>query len=300
MAADKVIRVGSRASALAVAQAQIVVDAVKAAHPELAIKIVKIRTGGDMRPDADITAIGGKGLFVKEIDQALLDGDIDIAVHSLKDMPMEQPEGLVLAAIPKRGRPEDVIIWGSAGEVLEPVIGTSSLRRRLQLGTLMPRAQFVPIRGNVPTRLEKLDAGACDAVVLAAAGLIRLGLDGRISGYLDKYDVIPAAGQGALGIVGRAGESYPWLECTNDPGTFNACTAERAFVRRMGGGCRLPSAAYAYIEDGNLYISGLYFDEGTGRHIKGKKIIKGLCSAAEFEAAGIAFADELREKLENG
>jgi len=203
--------IGTRGSALAIAQSEWVAAAIRRARPGLAIRIERIRTTGDRMADAPLAAAGGKGLFVKEIEEALLDGRIDLAVHSLKDVPAEVPAGLALGAFPEREDPRDVVVTrggGPLGRLPEgAMVGTGSLRRQAQLLEARPDLRIVPIRGNVDTRLRKLDAGEVDAVILAAAGMRRLGLDARITEFLPPDRMVPAIGQGALAIELREREA---------------------------------------------------------------------------------------------
>ncbi len=273
----RVIRVGSRESRLAVEQTRILLRKLEECHPELTFELVTMKTTGDMILDRSLDKVGGKGLFVKELDRALKEGRIDCSVHSLKDMPMEQPEGMPIVALSKRGEVRDVLVYPKGRERWRPecgrpfVIGTSSERRRLQLKAMFPEAEFSLLRGNVLTRLEKLDEGRYDAIVLAAAGLIRLGLSGRIDEYLDAEAVIPAAGQAVLAVQGREGEDYSWLDCIDDRRVWQEVGAERGFVRYLDGGCSSPIAAYASTQaDGTLRLRGLYYKEETGTYLVGE------------------------------
>ncbi len=298
----KVIRVGSRESRLAVEQTMLLVREIERNHPELKLQLVTMKTTGDKILDRSLDQVGGKGLFVKELDKALAEKQVDITVHSLKDMPMEQPEGLPIVAAAVRGEPRDVLVYPKSGKTWEPGcgrpfrIGTSSERRRLQLTALYPEAEFSLLRGNVLTRLEKLDAGRYDAIVLAAAGLERLGLGERISEYLEPEQVIPAAGQGILAVQGREGEDYSYLDCIRDQGAWQAAMAERAFVRLLDGGCSSPIAAYAKEKDGRLLLRGLYYDENTGKYRTG--VLEG--SPDEAEALGTRLAELLRDSVRGG
>ncbi len=257
------IRIGSRSSRLAVIQTKELISYIEEHHPELEPEIVTIETTGDKRLDVALDKIGGKGLFVKEIDKALLGGDIDLAVHSLKDMPMEESEEIPIIVVSRREDARDVLVlpkgkkeWNEKG-----VIGCSSFRRRIQAEKLFPEAGFRMIRGNVPTRLDKLDRGEYDALILAAAGLRRLGLEERISRYFTTEEILPAAGQGLLAVQGRAGEDHTYLEEFGTKEMRMAAEAERAFVRYLNGGCSSPVAAYAEVIDGNLFLRGLYYRE---------------------------------------
>ena len=216
---QSVIRIGSRDSILAVRQAELIRDRISQEHPELDIRIITMKTTGDKILDKSLAAIGGKGLFVKELDRALLDGRIDIAVHSLKDVPMELNPDLPLLAFGKREDPRDVMIYRQGLSELpeNAVIGTSSRRRELQLKKLCPAYTFRGIRGNVQTRMRKLEEEGYDGTLLAAAGLKRLGMEHVIGQYFSVNEIIPAAGQGILAVQGRRGEDYSWLACVDDP-----------------------------------------------------------------------------------
>lgn len=262
---QSVIRIGSRDSILAVRQAELIRDKISQEHPELDIRIITMKTTGDKILDKSLAAIGGKGLFVKELDRALLDGRIDIAVHSLKDVPMELNPDLPLLAFGKREDPRDVMIYRQGLSELpeNAVIGTSSRRRELQLKKLCPAYTFRGIRGNVQTRMRKLEEEGYDGTLLAAAGLKRLGMEHVIGQYFSVDEIIPAAGQGILAVQGRRGEDYSWLTCVDDPESRAAAAAERAFIRTVGGGCTSPSAAHAQVSGNDVKLTGLYYDEDS-------------------------------------
>lgn len=262
---QSVIRIGSRDSILAVRQAELIRDRISQEHPELDIRIITMKTMGDKILDKSLAAIGGKGLFVKELDRALLDGRIDIAVHSLKDVPMELNPDLPLLAFGKREDPRDVMIYRQGLSELpeNAVIGTSSRRRELQLKKLRPAYTFRGIRGNVQTRMRKLEEEGYDGTLLAAAGLKRLGMEHVIGQYFSVDEIIPAAGQGILAVQGRRGEDYSWLACVDDPESRAAAAAERAFIRTVGGGCTSPSAAHAQVSGNEVKLTGLYYDEDS-------------------------------------
>lgn len=262
---QSVIRIGSRDSILAVRQAELIRDRISQEHPELDIRIITMKTTGDKILDKSLAAIGGKGLFVKELDRALLDGRIDIAVHSLKDVPMELNPDLPLLAFGKREDPRDVMIYRQGLSELpeNAVIGTSSRRRELQLKKLCPAYTFRGIRGNVQTRMRKLEEEGYDGTLLAAAGLKRLGMEHVIGQYFSVDEIIPAAGQGILAVQGRRGEDYSWLTCVDDPESRAAAAAERAFIRTVGGGCTSPSAAHAQVSGNEVKLTGLYYDEDS-------------------------------------
>ena len=265
---QSVIRIGSRDSILAVRQAELIRDRISQEHPELDIRIITMKTTGDKILDKSLTAIGGKGLFVKELDRALLDGRIDIAVHSLKDVPMELNPDLPLLAFGKREDPRDVMIYRQGLSELpeNAVIGTSSRRRELQLKKLCPAYTFRGIRGNVQTRMRKLEEEGYDGTLLAAAGLKRLGMEHVIGQYFSVNEIIPAAGQGILAVQGRRGEDYSWLACVDDPESRAAAAAERAFICTVGGGCTSPSAAHAQVSGNEVKLTGLYYNEDSGEY----------------------------------
>lgn len=284
----KKIIVGSRDSKLAVIQSELVMEQIAACHPELELELVTMKTTGDKILDKTLDKIGGKGLFVKELDRALRAGEIDISVHSLKDMPMEVPEDLPLLAFPKRERPTDVLVLPEGADQLDPArpIGSSSSRRNLQLERLYPDFEQKSVRGNVQTRLRKLDSGEYSGLVLAYAGLKRLDLEGRISREFTPNEMIPAAGQGIMVVQGRAGEDYSWLECVDDRKAREEALAERAFVTYLDGGCSAPIGAFAEISGEEILIRGLYCQEDTGLHQAGS--IRGARKDAEKLAVSLA------------
>ena len=265
----RVIRFGSRKSALAVAQTRILMDAVAAAHPELEVELVTMTTTGDvnMKPFSEASdKFGIKGLFTQELEEALKSGEIDVAVHSLKDVPMYANEALPIVAYSARGDARDALVLPeNVDEIDENLpLGCSSARRRLQLAKLFPKLRVEPVRGNVNTRLRKLDEGQFSALVLAAAGLQRVGLGGRISRYFTTDEMIPAPGQGILACQGRAGESYDYLDAVRCEAAACCARAERGFSAELGGGCTAPVGAYAEIIDGELTLHGFYADEAEG------------------------------------
>ncbi|MGN0405114.1 MAG: hydroxymethylbilane synthase [Bariatricus sp.] len=291
---QSVIRIGSRTSRLAVIQAEIVKNLILQSHPELTVEIVTMKTTGDKILDRSLDKIGGKGLFVKELDRALLEGRIDLAVHSLKDMPSEIPEELPVFAFPKRGDPRDVMVYSEqamkTGRV--QVIGTGSKRRQIQMADQFPDCRFEGIRGNIQTRLKKLETESYDALVLAAAGLQRLEMESRIGRYFDVEEMIPAAGQGILAVQGRKGENWIWEEILDHRGTRAAALAERQFIAELGGGCTSPAAAHARAKGEELCLSGLYYRESDGQFFK--ETITGTCRKAQ--EAGALLAKEMRQK----
>lgn len=254
--------VGSRESKLAVIQSEMVIDAIKKYDDEIDVQLVTMKTTGDIILDKTLDQIGGKGLFVKELDKALLDKRADLTVHSLKDMPMEVSEQLPLLAFSKREDPRDALILPDGADEMDfsKPIGVSSLRRKLQLAKLFPEASFKPIRGNVQTRLRKLDSGEYGAIVLAYAGIKRLDLTERVSRLFTTEEILPAACQGILAVQGRSGYEAPFLADFDDEEARLAALAERSYVRTLDGGCSSPVAAYATIEGEEITIRGFYVD----------------------------------------
>jgi hydroxymethylbilane synthase len=255
--------VGTRGSALAQAQTALVEAALRRVAPNVVIEVRVIRTQGDVRLDRPVTQIGGKGVFVREIENALLARVIDLAVHSLKDLPVEQPPGLIVAAIPPREDPRDVLVSRDGRRLSElPAgarVGTGSQRRAVQLRAMRPDLEVHDLRGNVDTRLHKLDTGQYDAIVLAAAGLGRLGRLDRVVEFFDPEVMTPAPGQGALAVECRAADeaTQSLLLPVHDLPTWAAVTAERAFLSGLGGGCSAPIAAYAEARSATLRLHGL-------------------------------------------
>ena len=287
----RVIRFGSRKSALAVAQTRILMDAVAAAHPELEVELVTMTTTGDvnMKPFSEASdKFGIKGLFTQELEEALKSGEIDVAVHSLKDVPMYANEELPIVAYSARGDARDALVLPEgAGEIDENLpLGCSSARRRIQLAKLFPQLRVEPVRGNVNTRLRKLDEGQFSALVLAAAGLQRVGLGDRISRYFTTDEMIPAPGQGILACQGRAGEGYEYLDAVRCEAAACCARAERGFSAELGGGCTAPVGAYAEIIDGELTLHGFYADEAEGIYREGRAC--GRPEDAEELARGLA------------
>ena len=260
------IRIGSRESKLAVIQSELVMDAIRAAHPDIRLELVTMKTTGDKILDRTLDQIGGKGLFVKELDAALLDGRVDFTVHSCKDLPMDIDERIPLAGFTRREDPRDVLVLPQGAAELDrsKPIGCASARRTVQLRALFPGMAIAPVRGNVLTRLRKLDEGQYSALVLAAAGLKRLGLEGRIARTFTVEELLPAAGQGILAVQARAGEDLSCLDGVLDADGTACALVERAFVRALDGGCSSPIAAHAVVEGDTITIDGLYVD-GQGR-----------------------------------
>ena len=266
----KPIRIGTRASKLAVIQAEMVRSYLR--ERGIPAELVTMTTTGDRILDRTLDKVGGKGLFVKELDAALMDGRSDLSVHSLKDVPMELPDGLPLLGFSKREDPRDALILPEGAEQIDfsKPIGCASNRRIVQLKRLFPEARFAPIRGNIQTRLRKLDEGQYSATVLAAAGLKRAGLERRISRIFSTEEMLPAAGQGVLAVQGRADEEYAYLSGFFDADSRDTSLCERAFVAALDGGCTAPTAAFSEIlPDGErILLTGLYSDEETGAVIR--------------------------------
>jgi len=261
----RTLTIATRESPLAMWQAQFVQQALLKAHTDLEVVLLGMTSRGDQLLDVPLAKVGGKGLFVKELETALLDGRADIAVHSMKDVPMEFPDGLELGVICSREDPSDAFVsnhFSSLAALPEgSVVGTSSLRRECQLRERRPDLQIKFLRGNVNTRLRKLDEGEYDAIILASAGLLRLGFASRIAQRLDFTDSLPAAGQGAVGIELRCNDSETreLLSVLHDSASATRVSAERAMNRRLGGGCQVPIAGYAELreEGANVYLRGL-------------------------------------------
>lgn len=266
------IKIGTRASKLALWQAEFVAAKLRKFFPTLEIELVKVRTTGDKILDAPLAKIGGKGLFIKELELQLSSGEIDLAVHSLKDVPTELPKNFQIAAITKRAQPFDAFVSNNfqTFDALpkNSVVGTSSLRRAAQILSLRPDLQIKNLRGNVETRLKKLDAGDFDAIILAAAGLERLGYSARIRELLTE--IIPAAGQGALAIETRADdkEIFPYVQKLNDDETCVAVEVEREFLSEVGGSCQIPVGVFATIDGDKINVRALIAS------IDGKKIVR--------------------------
>lgn len=272
------IRIGTRESRLAVIQAQCLADYIRCSCKEMEPELVTMKTTGDRILDRTLDKIGGKGLFVKELDRALREQRSDLSVHSLKDVPMETPNDLPLLGFSKREDARDVLVLpkGVKELNLHLPLGCSSARRKIQLQRLFPEMEIKSIRGNVLTRLQKLDQGIYGGLVLAAAGLKRLGLTERICRFFSVEEILPAAGQGILAIQGREGEDYQYLQGFFDGDSTWCALAERSFVQALDGGCSSPIAAYAVTEPGEmLRLTGLYAQEGSTEYqidtIVGKK-----------------------------
>jgi hydroxymethylbilane synthase len=290
-----VIRVGTRASALALAQADEVIMAIRQLATLTRCEVVRIRTKGDDIHDFDSATIDNKSVFTKEIEQSLIEQKIDLAVHSMKDLVTEVPKGLVIAAIPKRKNPRDVLVSRGNEKFAElkpgARLGTSSARRKAQLLAARGDFDIIETHGNVDTRLRKLVAGEFDAVVLAAAGLVRLGLDKRATEYLSTDLMIPAVGQGALAIEAREedGETRELVSQIDDTETRRAVEAERAFAGKLGADCKTPIAAYARLEGDRLAVDGMVASRD------GRKLVRSRMVSDEPNATRIG--EELAESL---
>lgn len=292
------LKLGTRGSMLAMAQANWVKERLEARWPRLVIELVPMRTRGDKILDTPLYQMGGKGLFLKEIEEALLRKEIDLAVHSIKDVPADLPPGLHLAAIPEREDPRDVLVSRRGLRLDElPIgarVGTSSLRRQAQLLAIRPDLEVRPLRGNVDTRLRKLKEAPLDAVILAAAGLRRLGLVDRVTQFLEPEVMIPAIGQGALGLECRVEdpEINRLVRALNHRPSSCAVKAERAFLRRLEGGCQVPVAAHASLHDGNFILRAMVASPDGKRVVRGQRI----STPSMAEATGQALAEELLDR----
>ena len=292
---EKTLKIATRQSPLALWQANYVKDRLQQLYPDLTIELVPMVTKGDVILDSPLAKIGGKGLFVKELENALLTKEADIAVHSMKDVPMQFPEGLGLAVICQREDPRDAFVSHSYRTFAElpqgAVVGTSSLRRQCQLKALRPDLDIRSLRGNVGTRLSKLDNGDYDSIILASAGLIRLGLADRIASFIDVEQSLPAAGQGAVGIECRTNDMQvqALLAPLADAETTYCVRAERAMNNHLQGGCQVPIGGYAVLQQGQLYLRALVGD------IDGSRIIRaeGKSAVENAEVLGVKIAEQL-------
>ena len=274
------IRIGTRSSPLALAQVKIISDTIKSSWPDAEIITVPIATSGDRNMSAFVSNNSGvKGLFTLEIEEALRRREIDIAVHSLKDLPVNLDSSLPVVAYSKRADPRDVLV-GSSTEI--KIIGTSSLRRRFQAAKIFPDSKILPLRGNIGTRLRKLDEGQYSAIILSAAGLERLGLSKRISRFFEVDEIVPAAGQGILACQGRQGEDYSYLDCVNCEISRCCAAAERSFARAIGAGCNVPAGAFAEVHGETLTLRGIFESHMgimTGRLEEAETVGKNLAEA---------------------
>jgi hydroxymethylbilane synthase len=296
-ALDRLV-IATRQSALAMWQAEHVRDRLRTLYPSCAIELLGVATHGDRIVDQPLADIGGKGLFIKELEQAMHDGRADLAVHSLKDVPMDMPPGFTLAAIMEREDPRDAFVCSAYGSLAElppgSTLGTSSLRREAQLRERHPRLVVEPLRGNINTRLRKLDEGRYAAIILAAAGLKRLGCAARITSLLDPGESLPAVGQGALALECRA-DRHDVLEALGklaDSQTTLATTAERAFGKSLAGDCHTPLAAYATLRGNQLWLRGLIASRDGRTVLRGEQSAAATTSAAA-RALGEALGADL-------
>jgi hydroxymethylbilane synthase len=289
------LRIATRKSQLALWQAEHVAALLRKNHPGLVVELVPMSTKGDRIQDRSLAAIGGKGLFIKELEVALEDHRADIAVHSMKDVPGDLPAGLEIAAVLPRADPRDALLARNATRLSDlpegARVGTSSLRRQAQLLAVRPDLKIEALRGNVDTRLRRLDDGELEAIILACAGLIRLGWESRITGRLEPSDCLPAVAQGIIGIECRSGDhaTRSLLQSLNDPPTRCAMDAERAFAGRLGGSCQSPIAAYATLNDRQLTLQGLVAEPDGSRLLRGS--ITG--AASETRSLGVQLAERV-------
>ncbi|MFK3662887.1 hydroxymethylbilane synthase [Scandinavium sp. NPDC088450] len=296
---DKVLRIATRQSPLALWQAHYVKDRLMACHPGLSVELVPMVTRGDVILDTPLAKVGGKGLFVKELELALLENRADIAVHSMKDVPVEFPQGLGLTTICEREDPRDAFVSNHFDSIdalpAGSVVGTSSLRRQCQIAAERPDLVIRSLRGNVGTRLSKLDNGDYDAIILAVAGLKRLGLESRIRLALSPEQSLPAVGQGAVGIECRLDDEQTraLLAPLNHDETAVRVRAERAMNTRLEGGCQVPIGSYAELKDGELWLRALVGAPDGSQMVRGER--RG--PAKDAEALGVSLAEEL---LDNG
>ena len=292
---QKLIRIGTRASLLALAQSTWIKGLIEAQYPETTVELVKIITKGDKILDVPLAKVGGKGLFVKEIEEALLNNEVDIAVHSMKDVPAELPEGLHIGIITKRENPLDAFISNICATCRElpqgAKVGTSSLRRKSQLANIRPDLVIEDLRGNLDTRLRKLDEGQYDAIILAAAGLNRLSLSNRAKSFFTETEMLPAVAQGAVGIELRTSDAalLAGLLFMDHQETSLAVRAERGFLHRLQGGCQVPIAGFARLAENTLHMTGLVAS------VTGDKMVRLAVSAdtSDPEGLGVRLAEKL-------
>ncbi len=294
----KNITIGTRGSQLALWQANFIKSEIERLFPELEVELNIIKTTGDRITDRPLAMVGGKGLFVKEIENALLNKEIDLAVHSMKDMPGELPDGLIIGAIPERENPFDVLI-SKDGNLLTDYkkgakVGTSSLRRASQIRNANPDVTIADIRGNLDTRIKKLKSGEFDAIVLAAAGLRRLGQEKEITEYLDETIMTPAVGQGALCIETRENDEdiAPIMEKLNHPDTHVCVTGERAFLKQIEGSCHIPVACFAKIQGDDVLMTAVVASE-DGKDLIKEHVVSPMNDVENF---GRKLADQVLEK----
>jgi len=296
---SRTLRIGTRASALALWQANWVKQELEKKYPDLTVTLTKIKTQGDKILDVPLAMVGGKGLFVKEIQEAMLRNEIDIAVHSMKDVPTFFPEGTGLRCITEREDPRDIAVLKEGVNSFSEIkqggrIGTSSLRRKAQLLNMRPDLEMVDIRGNVQTRVGKLESDNLDAVILAAAGMHRLGFGDQIGEYFEPKTCLPAIGQGALGLESRIDDDVTndLIDFFNHPPTAYAVTAERAVLSTLEGGCQVPIAAFGTVTGDQLELTALVSD------VEGKQMIKKTvtCHVDQSYETGVALANQLLEE----
>ncbi len=318
----KIVKIGTRRSKLALWQAEWIGSRLEEYHKDIKVTLIRIKTTGDKILDVPLSRVGGKGLFVKEIEEGLLRGDIDVAVHSMKDIPAELPEGLYIGAITEREDPRDALITKVQSSEFRvqsfkdlpegATVGTSSLRRQCQLKAIRPDLNIINLRGNLDTRLRKLEEGKFDAIIVASAGVKRLGLEGKITEYLPHEVSLPAIGQGAIGVEVRKDDTYIMglVNFLNHERTSLCVRAERAFLKRLEGGCQVPIAAYARIDENRSTFnvqrsvkdselrtpnSKLLLMDGLIGSVSGDRIIRGHIEgrSGESEAMGIKLAEDL-------
>lgn len=303
---ESVLRIGTRGSLLALTQSGFIKRALEELWPGLRVDLTIIKTTGDRIQDVPLAKVGGKGLFVKEIEDALLAGDVDLAVHSMKDVPAELPGGLEIGAVPEREDPRDVLLTPHGSCLADlphgGVVGSSSLRRAAQIRRLRPDLRVEMLRGNLDTRLKKLDSGQYDAIVLAAAGLHRMGWQERITAYFDPAEFLPAIGQGALGLEFRSSDAATrrFVHPIHHAETAVAVEAERAFLKTLEGGCQVPIGGHATVAGDRVSLSGLVASPDGRESFSGQ----GTAPRAEAAALGRRIAEELldagaRRVLEN-
>ncbi|MEO8503079.1 MAG: hydroxymethylbilane synthase [Acidobacteriota bacterium] len=289
------LRIGTRGSELALWQARHVAERLASLPGAPPTELVEIRTEGDRITDVPLTQVSGKDFFTREIEQALLGAAVDLAVHSLKDLATVMPEGLILAAVLEREDARDALVGGASGG-LDALpggsrVGTSSLRRRALIARWRPDLELLDLRGNVPTRVRRVDEGQFDAIVLAAAGIKRLGLLNRVSDFLPMERILPAPGQGAIAVQARADdlETRRWVEPLEDPATRFATAAERALLRRLEGGCQVPVGAFGFVDGTRLTLSGVVCS------LDGRQAVEGRLEGAATDASalGLALAEDL-------
>jgi hydroxymethylbilane synthase len=294
----EILRIGTRASMLAVTQSNWVKKQIEQQYPDTSVELVKIVTKGDKILDVPLAKVGGKGLFVKEIEDALLDERVDLAVHSMKDVPAELPEDLEVAIVPKREIPQDAFVSVTYKDIdalyQGAVIGTSSLRRKAQLNALRPDVEIRDLRGNLDTRLRKVDEGEYDAIILAGAGLNRLGMQKRITALFTPEQMLPAIGQGALGIELRQADTelLDGLQFLHHRETAVTVATERAFLLRLEGGCQVPIGGFATLDSDTVTLTGLIAS------LDGKTILKEQLSgpADDAEKIGVTLAETLLDR----